>query len=272
MHAFVSGNGQPLVLVHGLLGTASCWLPAMRVLARAATVYAVDALGIGHSDRASGLDASLQASARRLALWMDQSELSHVDLVGTSHGGAVAMYFAALFPERVRSLILHAPANPFCVQSRPQIRFAGTRAGRLLAHWLPGAPGWLHAAALTRMYGDPQRLRIGSLEEYVASLRVPGTVEYVLSVLRNWVPDMAALMPLLPRLRRFPTLLLWGAQDRAVSLSSAQRLRAVLRAPLEILPGLGHLPFEEAPEMFAERVLHFLAHTDADSSPSPRIA
>ncbi len=168
------------------------------------------------------------------------------------------MYFTASFPERVRSLVLHAPANPFCLQSRPQIRLAGTRLGRRLAHWLPAAPAWVHTAALTRMYGDPRRLRDGSLEEYVGSLRVPGTVEYVLSVLRSWVPDMAALTPMLPRLRRLRTLMLWGAHDRAVSLASADRLRAVLRAPLEVLPGVGHLPFEEAPELFAEHVLRVL--------------
>ena len=259
MHALVAGSGEPLVLVHGLLGAAACWAPAMRLLARSVRVYAVDAIGIGHSERVSGLDASLQASARRLALWMDSEGLHRVDMVATSHGGAVAMCFAALFPERVRSLVLHAPANPFCVQSRPQIQFAGTPLGRRLALWLPTAPSWVHSVALTRMYGDPRQLRPGSLAEYVASLRVPGTIDYILSVLRNWVPDMAALTPMLPRLRRLPTLLLWGAEDRAVSLASATRLRAVLRAPLEVLPGLGHLPFEEAPELFAGHVLRFLA-------------
>ena len=259
MHALVAGVGAPLVLIHGLLGAAACWQPTMRLLAGAARVYAVDALGIGRSERVHGIDGGLQASARRLRLWVDQHHLRSIDLVATSHGGAVAMCFAALFPQRVRSLVLHAPANPFCVQSRPQIRFAGTMLGRRLAHWLPAGPAWIHSAALLRMYGDPQRLREGSLEEYVTSLRVPGTVEYVLSVLRSWAPDMAALTPLLPRLRKLPTLMLWGAHDRAVSLASATRLRAVLRAPLEILPGVGHLPFEEAPELFADRVLHFLA-------------
>ena len=258
MHALAAGAGAPLLLLHGLLGAAACWQPAMRLMARSARVYAVDALGIGQSERVRGLDAGLLASARRLCLWLDAHGLDKVDLVATSHGGAVAMRFAASFPERVRSLVLHAPANPFCSQSRPQIRFAGTPVGRRLAHWLPAAPAWVHSAALTRMYGDPRRLRTGSLEEYVDSLRVPGTVEYVLAVLRNWVPDMAALAPMLPRLRRLRLLMLWGAHDRAVSLASAERLRAVLRAPLEILPGVGHLPFEEAPELFAERVLRFL--------------
>ena len=259
MHSLAAGSGAPLVLIHGLLGTAACWQPAMRVLAQGARVYAVDALGIGCSDRVKGLDAGLEASARRLVRWMDGEKLERVDLVGTSHGGAVAMYLAALFPERVRSLMLHAPANPFCLQSRPQIRFAGTRLGRLLAFWLPAAPSWLHQKALDRMYGDPRNLRAGSLDEYVNSLRVPGTVEYVLSVLRHWADDMSVLQALLPRLRELPTLLLWGAGDRAVSLTSAVRLRAVLRAPLEVLPGLGHLPFEEAPELFAERISCFLS-------------
>lgn len=259
MYTVVAGAGQPIVFVHGLLGTADSWQPAMRLLALSGRVYAVDALGMGKSDRVKGMDTSLRGSAQRLLRWMDAERLRHVDLVGTSHGGAVAMCFAALYPERVRSLILHAPANPFCEQSRPQIQFAGTRFGRVVAHWLPRAPRRLQSSALVRMYGRPERLRAGSLDAYVQSLRVPGTVGYVLSVLRNWVPDMAALTPLLPRLRKLPVLLLWGARDRAVSLASAARLRAVLRAPLEIFPELGHLPFEEAPEEFADRVRQFLA-------------
>ena len=265
MYALAAGTGSPLVLVHGLLGTASCWAPSMRVLARERRVYAVDALGIGRSERVPGLDGSLATSARRLRTWIDREQLDKVDLLGTSHGGAVAMCFAALFPDRVRSLVLHAPANPFCVQSRPQIRFANTVLGRRIAALLPSGPSRLHRAALTRMYGDPARLRAGSLAEYLGSLRVPGTVEYVLSVLRNWAPDMAALAPVLPRLRRVTSLLLWGSEDRAVSLSSAERLSHMLRTPLEILPGLGHLPFEEAPELFAERVLAFLRETGAEA-------
>jgi pimeloyl-ACP methyl ester carboxylesterase len=268
MHTLVAGAGEPLVFVHGLLGTASSWLPTMRQLSRSARVYAVDALGMGLSDRVAGLDVSLHASACRLRDWMDLEALDQVDMVATSHGGAVAMCFAALFPDRVRSLVLHAPANPFCEQSRPQIRFfSSTRLGRQLAHILPIAPRWLHNVALTRMYGRPELVREGSLEEYVRSLRVPGTVDYVLAVLQNWVSDMAALIPLLPRLRRLPVLLLWGAHDRAVSLASATRLRAILRAPLEILPEVGHLPFEEAPEIFAARILTFLRESAAGRQP-----
>jgi 4,5:9,10-diseco-3-hydroxy-5,9,17-trioxoandrosta-1(10),2-diene-4-oate hydrolase len=259
MHTRCTGAGAPLVLVHGLLGAASCWDPAMRLLAERARVYAPDAIGIGRSERVPGLDAGLESSARRLAAWMDAERLSQADFVGTSHGGAVAMHFAALFPQRVRRLVLHAPANPFCEASRPQIRLACTPPGRWLARHLPVAPSWLHRTALTRMYGDPARLRPGSMREYVESLRVPGTTDYVLSVLGSWRQDMAALLPLLPGLRALPVHLLWGDMDRAVSYASALRLENVLQAPLDLLPGLGHLPFEEAPEVFAAKVESILA-------------
>ena len=258
MHALVAGEGSPLVLVHGLLGAACCWVPAMQRLAHARRVYAVDALGIGRSERVPAIDGSLHALARRLRVWMEREGMGQVDLLGTSHGGAVAMAFASLFPRRVRSLVLHAPANPFCLRSQPQIRFAGTALGRSIARLLPVAPSWIHHLALRRMYGDPRRLRAGSLAEYVGNLHVPGTVDYVLTVLRTWLPDMAALLPALPRLRGLPCLLLWGALDRAVSLASGEQLSQALHAPLEVLPGLGHLPFEEAPEVFAARVLRFL--------------
>ena len=104
------------------------------------------------------------------------------------------------------------------------------------------------------MYGDPARVRPGSMQEYVQSLRVPGTPEYVLAVLNSWRRDMAALLPLLPRLRSLPVHLLWGEMDRAVSYASALRLKNVLRAPLDMLDGLGHLPFEEAPQLFAAKI------------------
>ena len=222
MQAFAAGSGRPLVLVHGLLGTARGWLPAARHLARSSRVYAIDALGIGESDRVPDLDATLSGAARRLTLWMDQQNLKTIDLVGTSHGGAVAMCFAGLYPERVRHLVLSAPANPFCLQSQPQILFSMTPRGRRLARIIPHAPRLLHAWLPRRMYGDPKRVRRGSLDEYIQSLRVPGTVDYLLSVLSNWNTDMDGLRPMLERVRAaVPTLLLWGDQDRAVSLGSA---------------------------------------------------
>ena len=259
MHSLRAGEGRPVILLHGLLGAAACWVPAMRELAREARVYAVDSLGMGYSERVHGLDVSLAAAAERLRVFMDGEGIAAADLCGSSHGGALAMFFAARYPERVRSLILLAPANPFCSRSRPQIRLFSSRFGGLLGSMVAWGPRRIQAFFLRRMYGDPQRMERAILDHYVRSLRVPGTVNYVLSILRGWTTDMAELKGMLKRLRGIPTLLLWGAEDRAVSLDSGRALSRLLGWGLEVLPGIGHLPYEEAPREFAGRVREFLA-------------
>ena len=57
----------------------------------------------------------------------------------------------------------------------------------------------------------------------------------------------------------FPALLLWGDRDRAVSLESARELaRCFDRVEFELLPGTGHLPYEECPEALTRLVNSFL--------------
>jgi pimeloyl-ACP methyl ester carboxylesterase len=201
---------------------------------------------------------------------MDAEGIERADLCASSHGGAVAMFFAATYPERVRSLVLQAPANPFCSRTRPQIRLFSTQFGRWLGQRIPHAPRRLQAIALERMYGDPKRLQTGMLENYVSSLRVPGTVDYVLSVLSCWSEDMSELKHLLRRLRGVPCLLLWGTHDRAVSLESGEALQRALGAELDLLPGLGHVPYEEQPQVFAERVSQFLASLEGTGASRSR--
>ncbi len=60
MHCLTAGEGPDLILIHGLLGTASTWEPVIPRLAQESTVYAIDALGIGESERVLGIDATLK--------------------------------------------------------------------------------------------------------------------------------------------------------------------------------------------------------------------
>src|SRR6476646_7177407 len=106
------GRGPALVLVHGLLGYSFSWRHALPAFSQKNTVYAVDMLGAGFSDRPPGLNYCFRAHAERLLQFLDGVGVASCDLLGTSHGGAVAMMTAALAPERVRRLILVAPVNP----------------------------------------------------------------------------------------------------------------------------------------------------------------
>jgi pimeloyl-ACP methyl ester carboxylesterase len=259
MRFLKTGSGPDLVLLHGLLGTASAWEPVFADLAAQSTLYAPDALGIGESDRVPGLDARLDAQAERLLRFMDAAGIHEADLLATSHGGAVAIAFAANHPDRVRSLLLHAPANPFSRICDAMVRFYCTPLGAWFAHRVPTMPRSMQSLALGRMYGDPAQVKTNSLDKYVSSLEVPGTIAYVLEILRHWFHDMEALREALRRIRTVPVLLLWGDHDRAVSLDSAREFAACFdQVDLRILPGIGHLPFEECPELFARLVNSYL--------------
>src|ERR1700745_1327262 len=86
-----TGSGPALILLHGLLAYSFSWRFTMPALAPYATVYAPDLIGAGFSDRPVGLDRSMRGTARRLLRFIQGLGISSFDLLGTSHGGAVAM-------------------------------------------------------------------------------------------------------------------------------------------------------------------------------------
>jgi pimeloyl-ACP methyl ester carboxylesterase len=250
IHYQRAGDGRPLLLLHGLVGSAKNWRQNISFLSRDSTVYALDLFNMGESERVPGLDAGLEATADRLAALMDALGLDEADIAAHSHGGSIAMMMAARHPDRVRSLILFAPANPFCDLGNQLIRFYQTRFGAWFAQQIPSLPRMLKATALSRMYGDPSRVSEGSLEGYIEGLHVPGTIDHVLQVIQCWFEDMGLLRSALTRLAAKPTLLIWGDRDRAVGLNSARELqRTLLQSSLLVLPGVGHIPFEEMPEI-----------------------
>ncbi len=256
VHYGTAGSGPALVMVHGLVGSVTNWRRNIDELAKDATVYAVDMANMGQSERVKGLDASMAGAADRLARLMEALGLDKADIAGHSHGGAVSMMFAARHPERVRSLILFAPANPFCDLGHVLVRFYQTRIGRGFARMVPYLPKRLHAVSLRRMYGDPARVTEGSLEGYTDGLRVPGTMEHIMGIVSLWHEDMRILQRELARLAKTPTLLVWGDRDRAVGLSSAGRLQEMLPCSrLVVVEGAGHIAFEEMPEE-CNRAMH----------------
>jgi pimeloyl-ACP methyl ester carboxylesterase len=270
MHCIKAGTGPSLILLHGLLGTASTWELVLPLLAAHSTVYAIDALGIGESERVPGLDATIDGQAARVVELMDRLDLTATDVLATSHGGAVALTMAANHPDKVSSLVLHAPANPFSHITDSMVQFYLSGLGNWFAHQVPTLPESMQSLALGRMYGDPVHLRVGSLGKYVNSLRVPGTIDYVLDILKSWFDDMAKLRVALDRVRHVPALLLWGDRDRAVAIASARELeRCFDQVQFQLLPGTGHLPFEECPEDFASMANAFLRKTREAASRHP---
>jgi pimeloyl-ACP methyl ester carboxylesterase len=252
-----SGSGPPLLLLHGLLGGSLCWRLNLAALARQHTVFAVDFPGFGQHDAPRHTDCSMQTQAARLTVFLEKLGLESVDVIGSSWGGAVAMFFAAR-SQKVRSMVLAAPVNPWSNLGMGRIRFFNGRLGKTLLPLVLPLSRPVHKTAIERMYGDPRRVPSGTVDVYSARLLRPGRAHNILNAMGHWEKDLTALRAAIPQIKA-RTLLVWGTRDGAVDVKSSEPLLAALPgSKVELIPGAGHLPFEETPETFNRLVLEFL--------------
>jgi pimeloyl-ACP methyl ester carboxylesterase len=252
-----TGMGPPLVLLHGLLGGSFCWRMNIEALSRQRTVFALDLPGMGACDASRNTDCGMAAQAVRISLLLEKLALQSVDVLGSSWGGAIAMFLAAR-SARVRSLVLAAPVNPWSNLGSGRIRFLNGAMGSTLLRmaWPFSRP--LHRIAVERMYGDRSRVPAGTIEGYSSVVMRPGRVHNILNTLQSWEKDVTALNAAIVRIT-VPSLLIWGTRDGAVDLKSIAPLqRALPGCELALMEGAGHLPFEEMPDEFNRLVLDFL--------------
>jgi pimeloyl-ACP methyl ester carboxylesterase len=265
-----AGSGPAVLLIHGLMGYSFSWRFNIAALAEHANVYAIDMPGLGFSARAT-VDCSMQGLARFLLRFMDAAGIASADVLGTSHGGAVAMMMAALDAARVRRLILVAPVNPWAAGRLRLIALLATPPGAFMARKLAPVIRRSRGLFLRRVYGDPQRVTRDTISGYGAPLKIPGTIEHVLCILKSWHSDIGQLQAALPRITDVPTLLLWGTRDPAVLPASAAKLQQNFRnSHLVLIEGAGHLPYEEMPDEFNRALLDFLRSRQKLEASSPQ--
>src|SRR6266853_1322247 len=132
------GNGRPLVLLHGGLGSGEMFGPVLPLLAERHQVVTVDLQGHGRTaDIDRPIDVRLMADD--IAALIDHLDLEQPDLVGYSLGGGVALHTAAKYPAKVRRLVA-VSAN-----IRPDAIYAEMRAQQ----------GQVNAAAVEFMKDTP---------------------------------------------------------------------------------------------------------------------
>lgn len=208
------------MLIHGLGGSRRWWSPVVPAFADQRRVYALDLPRPNRGAPPSNWSVWL-------GRWLDAAGLQQVDVVGHSLGGIVAAELAAAYPERIRRLVLVAPAGIPC--GRGLIGRAWPVAGALadLGKWLP------------MVVGDAARAR---------PLAVVRAIEFV------WSRDLRAELSGV----RAPTLLLWGDRDRLVPARVADEWHRILPASHIVYVSCGHVPMLEAPEQVAGEILAFL--------------
>lgn len=100
------GEGPVALFVHGVLLNGYLWRHQLAKLAGIRRCIAVDLLAHGETEISDTQDVSVTANAHMLAQFLDALGIDQVDLVGNDSGGGICQIFAALYPERIRSLAL----------------------------------------------------------------------------------------------------------------------------------------------------------------------
>ena len=259
-----AGSGPALILIHGLMGYSFSWRFTIPALAPHATVYAIDNLGAGLSPANEGMDCTVRASAERVLQFAEALGIRDFDLLGTSHGGGVAIMVAAICSERsdprLHRLVLVAPVNPWSPHGKRFAPFLGSACGSMLFRNTIERWRFLDYLWLRRLFGDGSRIPPDSLDGYRMPVLKNHGFRHGSRIVRNWTADLAELEKALPKIRDYPTLLIWGTKDRAVHFESAEPLRRNFRdVRLVAFEGVGHLHYEEAPEDFNRALIDFLA-------------
>jgi pimeloyl-ACP methyl ester carboxylesterase len=116
----------------------------------------------------------------------------------------------------------------------------------------------VEVALRRRLYARADRVTRETIDDWWSPITVPGTRRAALAAIRS---SNRGYEDLLEKIRT-PALVLWGKEDRLLPPEEGLRLSSDLAgARLLVLPGIGHLPQEEAPEEFSRAVSQFLDET-----------
>jgi haloacetate dehalogenase len=254
-----SGDGFPVLLLHGIPETSSCWRDVAPALAEGRRVLAPDLPGLGGSTYSGPYD--VPAVVAQVVSLLEAEVDGPVDVVGHDWGGIIALALAGLRPDLVRRLVVvNAPykkgadllrsayvalfALPFAADGA--FRVAGRRIVRTML-----ALGWGPGPAL-----DAERRT-----EYEAAYSRPASARAMLGYYRAVArPRRGALKPgtglaaVMPEVKVPGVVVLWGALDPALPISVGEAAVKALGADTRMVtvPGAGHFVVEEAPEVVAE--------------------
>lgn len=247
--------GPRLVLIHGFGTANTSWAAVAPRFARAGyDTYALDLGGFGLSSKRWDAGYGHPDQADLVAAWMQHLGLDTATIIGHSMGGNVAAHLALRHPQRVERLVLEAPAILSGLEATP----------RHMATLLHVPPlRWAARLAVRRIVRQSDLSRFEATNPQV--LRVLHTADWDQALLAAARDSWAnRLSPEQFRAITAPTLLLWGADDTTIPVADSLRLQLLLpQAQVVTMPGLGHLPHEEAPERFAELVLNHEVLTTA---------
>lgn len=223
----VAGSGPPVVLLHGLDGSARWWTPTIRALAPRYRCYALNFVAFDRW-REQGR-VPLARMERFVLAWLEALGLDWAHIVAHSMGAHAALGLSARWPERLGRLVLVAPAV-LSAGRRPWL----SEAGRLAPFIFSAAPAFLPVLFVDSLRTGPVRWLRAARELRTAS-----------------TPEFTGV--------GVPTLLVWGTDDPLVPFAGAPLVQEQLPGSrLVAIDGARHVPMYERPAQCNDAIMRFL--------------
>ena len=250
LHYTRSGSGPPVVLLHGLFGSANNLGALARALQGNYCVYCVDLPNHGRSDWLD--NTSLITMMDSIEHWQRSQQLTEAAFVGHSLGGKVAMQLALAHPQCVSALVVADIAPVDYPPHHDQV-----------------------FAALEAVASDSCRSRHSAAELMATHIEEEQVIQFLLSSLRRdkdgvyrWRFNLEELYGAYAELRASPVatspytgpvlFIKGGASDYIREEHRARVVSLFPRADVKIMPGCGHWFHAERPQLFNSLVMRFL--------------
>ena len=255
----VKGSGSPVLLIHGFGQFLEVWCLNIGPLSQHYQVYAMDLPGHGLSEKPA-VDYTFSFVTEFIIDFMEALGIGHASLIGHSMGGSICLDEAINFPDKVDRIILvdsgslsgkvpllyRLCALPVLgdILVRPTIK-AGVR------------------SRIKRTFYNSDLVTEDMVNLSYELLRKPGVKDTMLSIIRSGAniskSNLETIVTDNLRLVKVPTLLIHGAQDKAIPLEYAHdACRLIPDCRLEIIDECGHCPHLEKASEFNEAVISFL--------------
>ncbi|MFP5351189.1 MAG: alpha/beta fold hydrolase [Actinomycetota bacterium] len=259
-----AGDGEPVILLHGLGATNSSMLTTLLDLSKDYRVIAPDLPGFGDSDKpVRSYDPEFYA--RWLLKFLEALGIERAHVVGNSMGGRVAVETALAAPDRVDKIALLAPSSAFIKgrQYEQIVRFLRPEMALLPLR----LPRRTVVGSIKRLFHRPERLADvwyqSAADEFIRVFSSPrGRIAFFSAARQIYLEQPygeAGFWDRLPELSR-PALFVWGERDWLVPAKFARHVeRCLPDASSIVLEDCGHVPQYELPEQTHRLVRDFLA-------------
>jgi pimeloyl-ACP methyl ester carboxylesterase len=252
-----TGDGEPLMLVHGAWVDHTSWNAVIPRLAESFRVVSYDLRGHGQS-RIEPPDAgTVHDDIADLVALIDHLELGAVNIAGISSGACIALRLAVEHPTLVRRVLPHEPPLAQLLIDDPENKPLLDQVGELLGATASTIEAGEHRAAAQLFFDNVVGLPWTDLARDEQDL-IASHASAFAGQLRD--PDAVALDPNALTGLRTPVLLSQGETSPPFATLIVDELAALMPgATRVVVPDAGHVPQMTHPDAYVDMVTQFLA-------------